>query len=368
MSLPRTPSQTVGPFFEFGMVTKPLLVDEDARRRDPHRGPACSTAPASRCRTASSRSGRPAATGATRKVTSGWGRCQTDADGGYAFTTVKPGAVSEPDGTTLAPHLTVLCFARGLLKPVLTRLYFSDEHEANEATPCCRRSRDAAERATLVATADRLRELPLRHPAAGRRADGLLHDARLRPVTFSRFDGPADAPVVVLSNSLGTTLEMWEPQVPALSERFGVLRYDHPGHGGSRDDTPVRSVEGLARGVLELLDQRGFQRVSFCGLSLGGAVGMWLAMHEPERIDRLVLACTSARFGSARTGWREPPRCARRRGGVADAVLAAVVHAAHAPRAARTRRRVPRDDGLGRAARAMPAAARRSATGIPVTR
>jgi 3-oxoadipate enol-lactonase len=119
---------------------------------------------------------------------------------------------------------------------------------------------------------------------------------------FSRFDGPADATVVVLSNSLGTTLEMWEPQMPALSERFGVLRYDHPGHGGSRDATPVWSVEGLARGLLRLLDQRGFQRVSFCGLSLGGAVGMWLAMNEPERIDRLVLACTSARFG-LRENW-----------------------------------------------------------------
>ena len=65
----------------------------------------------------------------------GWGRCQTDAGGGYAFTTVKPGAVSEADGTTLAPHLTVLCFARGLLKPVLTRLYFSDEQAANAADP-----------------------------------------------------------------------------------------------------------------------------------------------------------------------------------------------------------------------------------------
>jgi 3-oxoadipate enol-lactonase len=140
-------------------------------------------------------------------------------------------------------------------------------------------------------------------------------------VTLSRFDGPADAPVVVLSNSLGTTLEMWEPQVPALSERFGVLRYDHPGHGGSRDDTPVRSVEGLARGLLKLLDQRGFQRVSFCGLSLGGAVGMWLAMYEPERIDRLVLACTSARFG-LRENWLARAATVREEGveAVADAV------------------------------------------------
>ena len=65
----------------------------------------------------------------------GWGRCQTDADGGYAFTTVKPGIVRGADGSTQAPHLTVLCFARGLLKPVLTRIYFPDELEANAGDP-----------------------------------------------------------------------------------------------------------------------------------------------------------------------------------------------------------------------------------------
>jgi 3-oxoadipate enol-lactonase len=136
------------------------------------------------------------------------------------------------------------------------------------------------------------------------------------------LDGPADAPVVVLSNSLGTTLEMWEPQVPVLSQRFGVLRYDHPGHGTSREDAPVRSVEALARGVLEILDQRGVERVAFCGLSLGGAVGMWLAMHAPERIDRLVLACTSARFG-LRENWLARAARVREEGveAVADAVL-----------------------------------------------
>ena len=84
---------------------------------------------------------------------------------------------------------------------------------------------------------------------------------------------------------------------------------------------PCGSVEGLARGVLKLLDQRGFQRVSFCGLSLGGAVGMWLAMYEPERIDRLALACTSARFG-LRENWLARAATVREEGveAVADAV------------------------------------------------
>jgi 3-oxoadipate enol-lactonase len=141
-------------------------------------------------------------------------------------------------------------------------------------------------------------------------------------VTSWHFDGSPNAPVVVLSNSLGTTLEMWEPQVPALSEHFGVLRYDHPGHGSARESAPARSVEALARGVLEQLDERGLERVSFCGLSLGGAVGMWLAVHAPERIDRLALACTSARFG-LRENWLARAATVRAQGmeAIADAVL-----------------------------------------------
>ncbi|HEY3614634.1 MAG TPA: 3-oxoadipate enol-lactonase [Gaiellales bacterium] len=141
-------------------------------------------------------------------------------------------------------------------------------------------------------------------------------------MTASRLDGPAGAPVVVLSNSLGTTLAMWEPQMAALSERFAVLRYDHPGHGEGRGAPTARSLEELGRGVLGILDERGLERVSFCGLSLGGAVGMWLAMHAPERIDRLALACTSARFG-VRASWLERAATVRAEGMdvVADRIL-----------------------------------------------
>jgi protocatechuate 3,4-dioxygenase alpha subunit len=152
VSLPRTPSQTVGPFFEFGLVTKPLLADEDADGAIRIAGQVLDGA------------GEPVPDGLIEiwqadangryDGSAGWGRCQTDADGGYAFTTVKPGAVTEPDGSTQAPHVTVLCFARGLLKPVLTRLYFPDEEEANAADPLLGAIGDDPGGATLIAVPD----------------------------------------------------------------------------------------------------------------------------------------------------------------------------------------------------------------------
>jgi 3-oxoadipate enol-lactonase len=135
-----------------------------------------------------------------------------------------------------------------------------------------------------------------------------------------RVDGDNER-VVVLSGSLGSTLDLWDTQVPALTERFRVLRYDHPGHGSSTV-LGVRSVEGLAQEVVALLDELGLERVSFCGLSLGGAVGMRLALDAPERIDRLVLCCTSMRFANPGF-WEERARAVREGGveAIADAVL-----------------------------------------------
>lgn len=114
---------------------------------------------------------------------------------------------------------------------------------------------------------------------------------------YHRFDGPEDAPVLVFSNSIATTLELWDAQVPAFAPAFRVLRYDQLGHGRSEVRPRPYTVEQLGRGLLALLDELGFERVSFCGLSLGGAVGMWLGAHAPERLDRLVLVGTSAYFG-----------------------------------------------------------------------
>jgi 3-oxoadipate enol-lactonase len=130
-----------------------------------------------------------------------------------------------------------------------------------------------------------------------------------------------DGRVVVLSGSLGSTLAMWDAQVAALREQFRVLRYDHPGHGGSPLGE-IADVGSLARGVVDLLDELEIERASFCGLSLGGAVGMRLALDAPGRIDRLVLACTAARFGTPET-WDERISLVRTGGmeAVSDVVL-----------------------------------------------
>jgi pimeloyl-ACP methyl ester carboxylesterase len=108
------------------------------------------------------------------------------------------------------------------------------------------------------------------------------------------LEGPAGAPVVVLGNSLGTTREVWEPQVAALGERFRLLRFEHRGHGGSPAPPGPYTIAELGADVLALLDGLGLRAVSYCGISLGGMIGMWLAAHAPERIGALGLCCTSA--------------------------------------------------------------------------
>ncbi|MEA2449890.1 MAG: 3-oxoadipate enol-lactonase, partial [Thermoleophilaceae bacterium] len=89
-----------------------------------------------------------------------------------------------------------------------------------------------------------------------------------------RLDGPEGAPPLVLSSSLGTTHAMWDPQVAALAERFRVLRFDTRGHGRSPAPPGPYSIDDLGRDALELLDELGLERVSWCGLSLGGMLGM----------------------------------------------------------------------------------------------
>jgi 3-oxoadipate enol-lactonase len=112
------------------------------------------------------------------------------------------------------------------------------------------------------------------------------------------LDGPENAPTLVLSNSLGTNLHMWDKVLPALAARFRVLRYDTRGHGQSGVSAPPYSIAQLAGDLLGLLDHLGLDRVNLCGVSLGGLTAIWLAIHEPDRFDRFIFANTSACIGS----------------------------------------------------------------------
>jgi 3-oxoadipate enol-lactonase len=107
--------------------------------------------------------------------------------------------------------------------------------------------------------------------------------------------GPEDAPVVVLSNSLGATRAMWDPQVPALAERYRVVTYDTRGHGESAAPAGPYTLDDLTDDLVALLDEVGAQRAHVAGLSLGGMTAMRLAVREPQRVDRLALLCTSAK-------------------------------------------------------------------------
>ncbi|MDF3298650.1 bifunctional 3-oxoadipate enol-lactonase/4-carboxymuconolactone decarboxylase PcaDC [Streptomyces tropicalis] len=113
-----------------------------------------------------------------------------------------------------------------------------------------------------------------------------------------RFDGPEDAPVLILGPSLGTTWHMWDRQIPELTKQWRVFRFDLPGHGGAPAH-PTGSVADLANRLLATLDGLGVQRVGYAGCALGGAIGMELALRHPERLASLALIAASPRFGTA---------------------------------------------------------------------
>ena len=138
---------------------------------------------------------------------------------------------------------------------------------------------------------------------------------------YYRIEGAPDRPVVVLSHSLGLDHGMWDPQVPALSGRYRVLRYDGRGHGATDAPAGDYSVAQLGRDALALLDRLGLRQVAWCGVSLGGIVGQWLAVHAPERLSALVLANTSPRIA-------DPAGMEARRTTVLDHGMSAIVDTA----------------------------------------
>lgn len=115
-------------------------------------------------------------------------------------------------------------------------------------------------------------------------------------------DGLKDGPALILSNSLGTSMAMWEPQLAALGQSFRVIRYDTRGHGKSDVPAGAYSLDRLGRDVLELADALGIRTFAFCGLSLGGMVAQWLGWRAPERLERLVIA-NSAPFMGPPSSW-----------------------------------------------------------------
>src|SRR6516164_4738510 len=126
-------------------------------------------------------------------------------------------------------------------------------------------------------------------------------------------DGPEHAPVLMLSNSLGTTVHMWDGQVAPFTEHFRLVRYDRRGHGQSGAPKGPYTMERLGRDVVAVLDALGIEKINWCGLSMGGMVGMWLGAHAPERIEKLVLSNTSAYFAD-KTLWNDRIRTVRDKG------------------------------------------------------
>ena len=135
---------------------------------------------------------------------------------------------------------------------------------------------------------------------------------------YVEVEGRERAPVLMLSNSLGTTLHMWDGQVAAFTEHFRLVRYDHRGHGQSGVPAGPYTMERLGRDVLAVLDALGIEKASWCGLSMGGMVGQWLGASAPSRIERLVLTNTSSYFAD-KTAWNERLRLVREKGIVAFA-------------------------------------------------
>jgi len=110
------------------------------------------------------------------------------------------------------------------------------------------------------------------------------------------MEGEENKPVLMFCNSLGTTLHMWDGQMPAVKQQFRVLRYDRRGHGKSGVPAGPYSMEMLGHDALAVMDAAKVDKISWCGLSMGGMVGMWIGANAPQRVNKLILSNTSAYF------------------------------------------------------------------------
>ncbi len=139
---------------------------------------------------------------------------------------------------------------------------------------------------------------------------------------FYRLEGEESLPTLALSHSIGCDHGMWDPQVPDLLQHFRILRYDTRGHGASDSPAGEYSIEQLGQDFLRLADALEISKFDFCGLSLGGAIGQWLALNAPERVDHLILANTSPQFGP-KENWNKRRETVLKEGmaGIIDMVM-----------------------------------------------
>ncbi|MEA2822246.1 MAG: 3-oxoadipate enol-lactonase [Bradyrhizobium sp.] len=137
------------------------------------------------------------------------------------------------------------------------------------------------------------------------------------------IEGRDGGPTLMLSNSLGCTLQMWEPQMAALTKQFRVVRYDRRGHGKSSVPPGPYSMERFGKDVLAILDDLNIARTHWCGLSMGGMVGQWLGANAPERFDRIILSNTACYYPDP-TNWLNRIKAVQEGGiaAVADTVIA----------------------------------------------
>ena len=136
------------------------------------------------------------------------------------------------------------------------------------------------------------------------------------------LEGQSGLPVLVFSNSLGANYSMWDSQAREFHKKFRILRYDTRGHGQSSATPGPYSIEQLAKDVVASLDELDLDRVHFCGLSMGGMIGMWLAINAPDRLNKLVLCNTGAKIGTL-DAWNARIEAVRKNGmkSIAPAVV-----------------------------------------------
>lgn len=159
------------------------------------------------------------------------------------------------------------------------------------------------------------------------------------------LDGPNEAPALVLSNSLGTNVSLWEPQLPSFAKHFRVVRYDSRGHGQTTATPGEYSIERLAGDVVALLDELKIEQAHFCGLSIGGMTGMWLGAKAPARIRKLILSNTAPKIGNPEM-WNPRIEAVRKNGtksisaGVLERWFTADFRSAHPDVVAKTKKMI----------------------------